>query len=167
MNPAHHIELLLSCTQLITNYTRSTLSSMSSIGHISTSMPGLQAWSGVIPCSISDHDIIYPVFKHSNKSENQSRVITIRDFKTFDIMEYSQDLMDCNLYDSVNNCDNITDDWDTWSFKVNTVMNKHAPLKTHRVKSTSSPWITRDTIALSTGVIIFTKQLNRQKIMNY
>ena len=39
MNPAHHIELFLNCTQLITNYTRSNLSSMSTIDHIYTSMP--------------------------------------------------------------------------------------------------------------------------------
>ena len=49
--------------------------------------------------------------------------------------------MECNLYDSVNSCSNIDDAWDMWSFKVNKVMNKHAP---HRVKSRFSPWITRD-----------------------
>ena len=52
--------------------------------------------------------------------------------------------MDCNLYDSVDNCGNINNTWDAWSFKVNKVMNRHAPLKTNRVKSRSSPWITRD-----------------------
>ena len=86
MNPAHHIEHLLNCTQLITNYTRSTLSSMSTIHHINTSMPELYVCSGAIPCSLNDHDIIYTVFKHPNKSKTQPSVISILDFKTFDII---------------------------------------------------------------------------------
>ena len=49
---------------------------------------------------------------------------------------------------SVNNCGNINDAWKTWYFKVNKVMNRHAPLKTYRVKSRSSPWITQDIIYL-------------------
>ena len=49
--------------------------------------------SGVIPCSLIDHDIIYTVFKHPNKSKTQPRVISILDFKTFDIMEYNKDLI--------------------------------------------------------------------------
>ena len=52
-------------------------------------MPELYVCSGVIPCSLSDHDIIYTVFKHP---KTQTRVISILDFKTFDIMEYNKDL---------------------------------------------------------------------------
>ena len=55
-------------------------------------MPELYVCSGVIPCLLSDHDIIYTVFKHPNKSKTQPRVISILDFKTFDIMEYNKDL---------------------------------------------------------------------------
>ena len=80
-NPAHHIELLLNCSQLITNYTRSTSSSKSTIDHIYTSMPELHVSSGVIPCSISDHDIIYTILNHSYKAKIQPWVITIRDLK--------------------------------------------------------------------------------------
>ena len=129
-NSAHHIELLLNCSQLITNYTRSTSSSKSTIDHIYTSMPELHVSLGVIPCSISNHDIIYTILNHSYKAKTQPRVITIRDFKTFDSLKYNKDLMDCNLYDSVNNCGNIDDAWNTWSCTVNNIMNKHAPLKT-------------------------------------
>ena len=111
-------------------------------------MPELHVSSGVIPCSISDHDIIYTILNHSYKTKTQPGVITIRDFKTFYSLIYNKDLMDCNLYDSVNNCGNINDAWNTWSCTVNNIMKKHAPLKTYRVKSRSSPWITRDIISL-------------------
>ena len=147
-NPAHHIELLLNCSQLITNYTRSTSSSKSLIDHIYTSMPELHVSSDVIPCSISDHDIIYTILNHSYKAKTQPRVITIQDFKTFDSLKYNKDLMDCNLYDYVNNCGNINDARNTWSCTVNNIMNKHAPLKTYRVKTRSNPWITRYIISL-------------------
>ena len=142
-NPAHHIELLLNCSQLITNYTLSASNSKSTIDHIYTSMPELHVSSGVIPCSVSDHDIIYTGLKHSHKPKTQPRVITIRDFKTFDSLKYNKDLLDCNLYDSVNNCGNINDAWNTWSCTVINIMNKHAPLKTCRVISRSSPDYTR------------------------
>ena len=56
--------------------------------------------------------------------------------------------MDCNLYDYVDNCGNIIDAWNTCSCTVINIINKHAPLKTYRVKSRSSPWITRDIISL-------------------
>ena len=111
-------------------------------------MPELHTSSDVIPCSISDHDIIYTVLKHSHKSKIEPRIVNNRDFKSVDILEYKKDLMDCNLYDSVNSYNNINDAWDMWSSEVNKVMNKHAPLKTYRVKSRSSPWITRDIISL-------------------
>ena len=126
-----YIELLLNCSQLITNYTRSTSSSESTIDHIYTSMPELHVSSGVITCSISDHDFIYTILNHSYKTKIQPRVITIRDFKTFDSLKYNKELMDCNLYDSGNNCGNIND---AWSCTVNNIMNKHAPLKKYRVK---------------------------------
>ena len=44
---------------------------------------------------------MYTVFKHSHKSKTQPRIITMRCFKAFDIIEYNKDLMNCNLYDSV------------------------------------------------------------------
>ena len=35
-----------------------------------------------------------------------------------------------------------------WSEKVTNIMNKHAPLKTYRVKARNNPWMNRDIILL-------------------
>ena len=41
----------------------------------------LSVCSGVVPCSISDHDILYIVLKHPHKSKTQPRVIIMRHLK--------------------------------------------------------------------------------------
>ena len=65
-NPAHLIELILNCSQLITEPTRRTLNTSTTLDLIFTSTPQLHRSSGVIECSITDHDFIFTVIKHSN-----------------------------------------------------------------------------------------------------
>ena len=56
-NPAHLIELILNCSQLITEPTLPTFNGISTaLDLIFTSTPQLHRSSGVIECSISDHD---------------------------------------------------------------------------------------------------------------
>ena len=55
-NPAHLIELILNCSQLITEPNRQTLNTSTTLYLIFTPTPQLHRSSGVIECSISDHD---------------------------------------------------------------------------------------------------------------
>ena len=95
-------------------------------------MPEHHLVSGVIECTISDHYMTYTVLQHKRGKQGAPKYVTTRDFKHFDPLYYNEDLMDCNLYHTVNNCRNVDDSWESWSSRVLNIMNKHAPLKTYR-----------------------------------
>lgn len=145
-NPAHFLELLLNCSQLIHEPTRVTYSSATTIDLVYTSMPDCHTSSGVVECTISDHYMTYTVLQHPSKERAAPKYVTLRDYKHFNVVNYCNDLMDSNLYYSINNKENMEDVWQCWSTCVLKVMNKHAPLRTYRVRDRSNPWMTRDII---------------------
>ena len=148
-NPAHLLELLLNCTQLIQEPTRVTPTSSSTIDLIYSSMPERHLESGTIKCTMSDHYIVYTIVLCNVKRAKQApKTVRVRDFKNFDPYAFNIDLMECNLMFEVDSHDNIDDAWNCWSSMVKQVMDKHAPMKVHRVKQRNSPWITRDVVLL-------------------
>lgn len=148
-NPAHYIELLLNCTQLIHEPTRVTPETSRTIDLIYTSLPERHAHSGVVKCTLSDHYLIYTIIDYRSKlNKTGARSVTVRDFKKFDILAYNNALMDCNLLGTVDKCSGINDAWESWSKLVKSTMDHHAPLKTHRVKNRSNPWVTRELLLL-------------------
>ena len=65
-NGTRHLKDLFdtySLTQIIDEPTRTTQDTKTLIDHIATNRPELASDSGVIPCGISDHDIVYMVRK--------------------------------------------------------------------------------------------------------
>ena len=65
--------------QIIKEATRTTLDTQTLIDHIVTNKPDKVADSGVIPCGISDHDLIY-IIRHAKlpKIKWKPRILTIR-----------------------------------------------------------------------------------------
>ena len=98
----------------------------------------------MIECSISDHDFIFTVIKHSNVNNSSHKCITTRDLKHFDIQLNNEDLIKADLDSLVENQADLDIAWHIWSEKVTNIMNKHAPLKTYRVKARNNPWMNRD-----------------------
>ncbi len=147
-NSAHYLEMFLDCAQLIDKPTRVTNSSSTTIDLIYTSMVEHHSTSGVLECALSDHYMTFTVLKFSCKKRSAPRIVTVRDFKNFDPLQFNNDIMDCGLYDSVSNSPNVDEAWHSWSSNVLTIMNKHAPMKAHRVKNRSNPWMSRDILNL-------------------
>ena len=147
-NPAHHLEVFLNCSQLITVPTRVSGNCSTTIDLIYTSMSETHSTSGVVECTISDHYMTYTVLECDTPKRSPARLVSVRDFKHFNPVNYNNDLMDCGLLAKVNACSSVHDAWTAWSTAVTSVMNKHAPLKTHRLKARSNPWVTREIISL-------------------
>ena len=80
-NPAHYIELILNCRQLITTPTCCTLTTKSTIYLIYSSMSDHHISSGTVPCSISDHDLIYTVLSRRHNNKKPVKYVTTRDYK--------------------------------------------------------------------------------------
>ena len=84
--------------QIIKEATRTTSDTKSLIDHIATNRPERIASSGVIPCGISDHDVVYAVrTMRIPRVRGISKMITVRKFKKFDLPAFRSGLSKINF----------------------------------------------------------------------
>jgi hypothetical protein len=85
---------------------------------------------------LSDHSLIYVYRKLSlnTVSSKGNNYVTYRNFKKFN-RDWSYNLS--NIQDP-----NLM--WAEWKSKFLTIADKHAPIRTKRIRSKNSPWITSD-----------------------
>ncbi len=99
--------------------------------------------SGVYSLDISDDSLIFCVIKAGvAKSGGTFRDVNYRCYKNYNQHNFKHDLMyvDWSFTDSVSD---INDTVNTWCNEFSKIADKHAPIKSRRVKSMSkSPWIT-------------------------
>jgi hypothetical protein len=137
------LALAFSFEQLITLATRITQLNQSTIDLIFVNNAHRLVGSRVFPLDLSDHSLIFCVIKAGvAKSGGNFRDINYRCYKQYNKLKFNRDLenVDWSFLDSINN---INDAVNTWCNKFSETADKHAPIKTRRVKSTSkSPWIT-------------------------
>ena len=133
---------LYNLSQLINEPTRITDSSSTLIDHIFTNTPDKVVCSGVSHVSISDHSLTYAFRKLSVGTPTRIHsTINYRKFKNFDPIKFRNDVSLQN-WNHINEYENPNDMWYAWKTTFNSVADKHAPLRTKRVKATKSPWIT-------------------------
>ena len=92
---------------------------------------------------ISDHSLVYTVRKFAIPSKNTHKYVTTRSFKDFNANAFRDEIkfMDWN---SVENCYTPDDMIEKWYNMFINVANKHAPIRTRRVRSKKSPWLTTE-----------------------
>ena len=95
-NDAKHMKNIYdsnNLTQLITEPTRTTNNTKTFVDHAVMNRPSQILDSGVIPCGISDHDIIY-VLRNSRlaKIKKKPKVVNIRNFKRFSASDFVREL---------------------------------------------------------------------------
>ena len=143
----HSSRLLIDITekynlqQLITEQTRITNSSSTLIDHIFTNAPDRVVCSGVSHISISDHSLVYAFRKLSVRMPTRGHTtVSYRKFKNFDSAKFRNDISQQN-WDFIHQFKNPNDMWHAWKNTFNFVVEKHAPLRTKRVKASKVPWI--------------------------
>ena len=140
---AHSLE------QIIASPTRITENTQSMIDLIFVNNQPRVVSSGIYPLSISDHSLIYCSIKAGvQKSGGCHRDINYRCYKHYDKSTFVDDLekSDWTFVDSLDDINEIVNKWcDTFSESAN----KHAPIKTKRVKTTvKAPWMTSELLEL-------------------
>ncbi len=135
---------LYQLTQIINDPTRLTEFTKSLLDVCITSSPEKIVSSGVIHLGISDHSLIYAIRKLNHVPKTRARnLIEYRNFKNFSPENFLSDLYImpwCEIDDK----QNIDEMWQCWKSLFVQVLDKHAPLKTKRVrKRGSAPWINR------------------------
>ena len=135
----------LSFTQLINCPTRVTETTSTLIDHIYSSNEENISSARVARLGISDHFAILCCRKTNFSLKGTAhKSIKYRSFKSFDENAFLHDLsaVPWSNIESYGNVDNILDAWYSLSISV---IDKHAPIKTHRIKNEIQPeWVTAD-----------------------
>jgi hypothetical protein len=148
-NPAHYIEELLNCTQLVHEPTRVTANSSTTIDLIYSSIADKHKYTGVIKCTLSDHYLIYTTLEFGKSKEKAPhKVVNTRSYTKFNTFDYLNDLLNLELYNIVNEHDSVDACWNAWKTQITHVMDKHAPSRRHRVRNRVNPWITKEIVTL-------------------
>lgn len=98
--------------------------------------------SGVAHIGISDHSLVYVFRKLSiGLSTKGHCTVTYRKFKDFDPINFRNDISLQSWY-SIDMYDDPNSMWRAWKKLFFSVVDRHAPIRTKRVRAFKSPWIT-------------------------
>ena len=133
----------LGFSQLICDPTRVTETSSTLIDHIYTNFDENIAHVHVCKIGISDHYAVFGNRKLNNcVKSNTHQTITYRSFKNFDENMFISDMHDVP-WETIEYFNDINDIVEVWNNMFLEVVNKHAPLKLHRIKRKYQPdWLT-------------------------
>ena len=124
--------------QVITEPTRITPTTTTLIDVIFTNCPDRVVCSGVRHISISDHSLVFAYRKLSiNRTSRGHNVITYRNFRKFNWENFRNDVAS-QSWDQIYCSTNPNDMWLQWKRLFLSIVDKHAPLRTMRVRARSS-----------------------------
>ena len=131
--------------QIITEPTRTTSDTATLIDHIGTNKSEHILDHGVIPCGISDHDVIFAIRSMKVPTRKSSpQTISTGKLNVFDEIAFISELK-MIPFDQIKL---LTDDpnemWFLWKTMFLDVLNKHAPVTEIKIKGNSLPYITSD-----------------------
>ena len=132
-------------TQLIVSPTRVTMNSRTLIDHMYTTCGDNHVLSGVVKTHVSDHFLTFTIVNCNDVNEPPN-TIRSRSFKNFKEDAFVNDLIQLPFVDIQRESD-VDEAWSKWYDLLMSVINKHAPYKTKRVRKKQCPWITGDIIA--------------------
>ena len=146
INPIHYIETAYDMHQLIDQPTRMDDKTSSVLDVILTSHPVLHRKSAVLKYTLSNHYFIYThmEFEHTKPSVVDHNTVKFRDMKNFDMESFSNDLISCDIFNGSQDNDDIY--WERWKLAYTDICDRHAPMKSLRLKKRSNPWMTHDII---------------------
>ena len=143
-NPVHLIENLFQLSQIVTEPTRKTLTSLTLLDVILTSVPEKHLESRVLTTAFSDHYSVFTVIdaiKQRGKNRDH-KCIRFRDFKHFDEQAFVNDILHSETLETVMSQTDVLKGWYMWKNEFLKISNKHAPIVERRLKSRNNPWIT-------------------------
>lgn len=136
----------LNLTQLISEPARVTPTCQSLLDWILVSHPNRFLKAGVMSDCFSDHAIVYCIWK-IKLPKLPPKLIKIRQYKKMNIDQFINDIISIN-WDRYQLIPNVHDACDFLNSEFTEVVDKHAPLKTTKVKGRHLPWITSDLITI-------------------
>ncbi|KAL9980683.1 hypothetical protein ACROYT_G009301 [Oculina patagonica] len=124
---------------IINSPTRITATSKSLIDLVITSQPSKIQTSGSIDLGISDHHLIFAVFKVA-RSNPKPKVISTKNYKSLDTKQFRSDF-DQAPWHITGLFDDIDDSVDAWQYLYDEILLHHLPPRDVRIRVKSLPWI--------------------------
>ena len=130
--------------QIIKEPTRVTLHTSTLIDHVAVSDPRNIADSGVLKIAMSNHYMVYCVRKFRGALTKQHKKITTRQMKNFDETSFFADIssVDWNLI--IQRSADLDSAVENWTTMLSLIIEKHAPMRQHRVSDRYCPWLTSE-----------------------
>jgi hypothetical protein len=138
----NNLSCQLHLDQLITEPTRITETSQTTIDLIFINNTQRIVRSGVIPCALSDHSLVFCVFK-AGVTKALPCIIEYRSFKRYNKESFLQDLRNNNWSAAVDDND-INATVDNWCKCFTDIADLHSPIKKMKVKGVNIPWMTAE-----------------------
>ena len=138
----HNFSRQFHLDQLITKPTRITETSETMIDLIFVNNSQRIVRSDVIPCSLSDHSLVFCVFK-AGVTKAPPRTIEYRSYKHYNKQSFLLDLKNVNWSTFLDEND-VDATVDSWCQCFTDIADMHAPMKKMKVKGISIPWMTAE-----------------------
>lgn len=132
--------LLLNLNQLITQFTRFSATTQSTIDLVLTSDRSKISRSGVTEYGLSDHYIIFCTRKIQRAAVNCHNTIRFRFLKDYSIESLAAALGDLD-WSHVFNCTSVEKAWSVFRSLFLSVIDQLAPMKVVRVKVRTELWV--------------------------
>ena len=140
-------ERVYNFTQLISDYTRVTSKSKSTIDLIWTDMSHINS-SGILDIHVSDHMPVYMV-KKKQREEKEFKYITVRSYKRYERECFQDDIIhhkDWGLFWDIG-----TDPEKLWEIMESIILDcaeLHCPQKRMKIRDNSPTWLCKEIIKL-------------------
>ncbi len=102
--------------------------------------------SGVMSDCLSDHSVIFFIWK-IKIPRSPPKYITLRQCKNINVDSFIQDIISIN-WDRLELIPFVEDAWNFFYSEILNIIDKHAPIRTIRVKGRHLPWISSQLINL-------------------
>lgn len=129
--------------QLINEPTRVTQTTSTLIDIVLSNEPSRIIASGVLHIGISDHSLVYAVRKFAIPSKNTHKYVTTRSFKNFNANAFKADLKSVP-WDGIKVFKTPDEMIEVWQSLFLGVTERHAPMRTRRVRNKKSPWLSSE-----------------------
>ena len=115
--------------------------------HIATNRPELASNSGIIPCGISDNDVMYMVRKTKlPEVKLQPKTLTTRNLKNFDQVQFTcRTKVDNIPFEAIGDVSSdVNELWQMWLDFFLAILNKHSPTVTLKIRGKTAPYVTSE-----------------------
>ena len=134
---------LFNFKQLIKSPTRTTDTVSSIIDHILCNTSEKISQSGVIPCGLSDHDLIFCTRKTVKQTYNCHKTVRIRPLKHYNCDVFKEKLSEVD-WNPIFTTDDVNEAWSYFKTKFLLILDSLVPLKEIRIKHSSEEWMTQE-----------------------